>query len=185
MKKVLLILLSLTMVIGSMLVPVTASATTAQECYDFFCTLPASEYYKDDVKQLMDIVPCSDAQAEVVMQALQQFEVISKRYSGDPSWLPNDPRGFSAADIHEVFGILDTVCSALNLEYEVVVGTVISDVDPIEVNFYYEGKLIYVYDGDFISKTGVDIPVWPAVAGVALLAVAAVVVCAKKTKENA
>lgn len=184
MKKVLLIVLSLTVLIGTMLMPLSASATTAQDCYDFFCTLPASEYYKDDVKALMDVVPCSDAQAAVVMEGLQKFQTISTRYHGDASWLPNDPRGFSKADVTEVFGILDTICAALDLQYEVVTGTVISNVDPIEVNFYYQGQLVYVYDGDFISTTGVNVPVWPAVAAVVLLAAAAVVVCVKKTKEN-
>lgn len=184
MKKLVLIVLSLTIFIGTLLVPVAASATTAEDCYNFFTTLPAAEYYKEDVKHLMDVVPCTDAQAEVVMEGLKKFETISKRYSGDASWLPNDPRGFSKADVAEVFGILDTICGTLNLTYEVVVGNVISDVDPIEVNFYYNGELVYVYDGDFIRTTGSDIPVWPAVAGVVLLAAAAVSVCLKKTKEN-
>ena len=188
MKKVVLIMLSLAIVLGTILAPVAASATTYQDCYDFFCELPQAWEYKEEAKKLMDVVPCDDSQAAVVMEGLEELKTISTHFSGDDSWRKTDPRGYSATDIYAAIAALDKICNALHVTYEIVPktsATRISDVDDIEVHFFYEGELIYIYDGDAISKTGNDVMVWPAVAGVALLAVAAVLVCTKKSKENA
>ena len=179
-KKIITYMLALAIMVGMML-PMTASATTVNDVYDYFLTMPMADNYKADVQKLMKIVPVSDDQAAQLLDYLKQVNAIADASKG------NEPRNYTAAEVTKVLNLVKEACAVVDVEVVIVHKTDsnrISDVDEIALEFYYKGQKIYEYDGDVVSKTGSDISTAALFGGFALLAVAAVSVIVLRKKET-
>ena len=179
-KRFITFMLALAIMVGMML-PIAASATTVNDVYDYFLTMPMADNYKADVQKLMKIVPVNDDQAAQLLDDLKQVNAIADASKG------NDPRNYTAAEAATVLDLVKKACAVVDVEVVIVKKTDanrISDVDEIALEFYYKGQKIYEYDGDVVSKTGSDISTAALFGGFALLAVAAVSVLVLRKKET-
>ena len=169
-KKIITYMLALAVMVG-MILPMTASATTVNDVYDYFLTMPLADNYKADVQKLMKIVPVNDDQVNAIADASKG----------------NDPRNYTAAEVSKVLELVKEACAVVGVEVVIVNKTDanrISTVDEVALEFYYKGQKIYEYDGDVVSKTGSDISTAALFGGFALLAVAAVSVIVLRKKET-
>ena len=178
-KKIITYLLVLAVMLGIMM-PITASATTVNDVYDYFLTMPMADLYKADMQKLMKIVPCTDEQAAQLLGYLQQVNAIADPAKG------NEPRNYTWDEVYQVLDLVKAACAVVDVEVVIVEKTPethISEVDDVMLEFYYQGKKIYEYDGDVIRKTGSDISPVALYTGFTLLAAAVVAVIVLRKKE--
>ena len=179
-KRIITCLLVLALML-SIMAPMTVSATTVNDVYEYFLTMPMADYYKDDLQKLMKIVPCSDEQAAILLDYLKRVNEIAAPAKG------NEPRNYTEDKVYEVINLAKEACAVVNVDVIMTWRTDetrLSPVDQIILEFIYNGEKIYEYDGDAIRKTGSDISPVALYTGFALLAAAAVAVVALRKKET-
>lgn len=180
-KRIITYMLVLAVMVGIML-PMTASATTVNDVYDYFLTMPMAENYKADAQKLMKIVSVTDDQAAQLLDYLKKINTIADPAKG------NDPRNYTAAEVSQVLNWVKEACAVVGVEVVIVTkadADRVSSVDEVVLEFYYKGQKIYEYDGDAVSKTGSDISMATLFGGFALLSAAAVAVVVFRKKETA
>ena len=178
-KRMIACVFALVLLVGVMCAPMAASATTVDDVYNYFLTMPMADQYKDDVQKLMGVVPVTDDQAAQLLDYLKKVNTIADASKG------NDPRNYTREEVQQVLEWVQAACAVVNVEVKFTTRTDADRVNPADhmiLEFFYEGKKIYEYDGDAVSKTGSDISSAALFGGFTLLATAAVVVVAAKKK---
>ena len=176
-KRIVACVLSVALMLGTLLLPMSASAATVEDVYAVFKTFPMAEQFDADAKKLMDIVPVTSEQADKLIEILNEAKKIITAEKG------TDPKNYSDDDVRKMFDLLGEACGTVNVEYKLIQkANAISEDDSLVIEFYYNGKKIYEYDGDVISKTGSDISPAALYTGFVLIAASVVALLVVRKK---
>lgn len=176
-KRVIACVLSIALMLGAMLVPMSASAATVEDVYEVFKTLPMADQFDADAQKLMDIVPVTSEQADTLIEILNDAKTIITAEKG------TDPANYSKDEVSKIVDLLGRACETVGVEYKMVQSSAAGSNTVFE--FYYKGEKIYEYDGDAVSKTGSDISPVALYTGFVLIAasVVALLIVRKKVTE--
>lgn len=112
---------------------------------------PVAKYIAGDVKNLAKSVQFTDNQLKEVSKLVDEFLALGIADRGPTA--DNYPKSQQTA----VFNLLDKFCASTGFRYEILSTAAAKHAGDITVKLYdNNNKLIYVYDGDIVSKTGLN-----------------------------
>ena len=183
MKKIIALLAASVISLSTLVLP--ASATTKSDLIDAASAAATYKYVKPSLENAARNIEITEEQADQLLPLVKEAAALFPTDNGPTL------HNYGDATVEKFFDLVDQACKILGFAWEMEAKqNAVHSGDCVFKAYDANGKLIYEYDGDFVTDTSAvaatDNSSWIALgagAGVMFLACVAFVVARKKVTE--
>ena len=192
MKKVMALMLSVLMLMSVFAIP--SSATTKADLLAMAKQSPVYKYLKAGIENAFNTVSISDEQAEQLKPLIEEFLKIVPSDKGPTVSSKQNPLEYSVEQVKAVYKLIYKACDIMGWTLKIVKkeNSKFHEGDYIFYLYDNQNRLIFEYDGDYVTDTSGDVVAPSAVStnaylvggGIFAAAAAALFVAFRKKDEE-